>query len=357
MKKKWVVNKSGIALLITIAVIILFMTVAVELNRKTRSVVLSTAVMRDRLTLKYIASSGIHTGMAMLIRDKYQTESDSLQDSWADPKSIESVLNDIPFPDGKLTLSIHDELGKIQINALVTFPEGRHFNNIQKMVWYRFLTSVKSKADIFKEIEPISIINSIKDWLDSGDNEAVTGLGGAESAYYDNLDPPYRPRNGPLPNLGEMVLIKGVPHELFNGLGETPGISKYITVYGTTRSREGKPAYEGKININTAELPVLAALLPIDQQECAKSIYDYRAETSKLENENIFSDSSWYKNAPGCSGIKIEPELLTTRSDIFSIESTARLKKTEITTFAVVERKKEKESGKWICKILNWQTK
>ncbi len=357
MKKKRIVNKSGIALLITITVIMLFMTVAVELNRKIRSVVLSTAAMRDRLTLKHMASSGIHAGMAMLIRDKYQTESDSLQDNWADPKTIETVLNDIPFPDGKLSLNIHDELGKIQINALVKFPEGRHFNNLQKMLWYQFLTPLKSKAEIFKEIEPISIINSIKDWLDSGDNEAITGLGGAESAYYGNLDPPYRPRNGPLPHLSEMVLIKGVPHELFHGIGETSGISKYMTVYGTTPSRDNKPAYEGKININTASLPVLAALLPLDQQELAQSIYDYRTEISKLENENTLSDPTWYKNAPGCRGIKIEPKLLTTRSDIFSIESTASLNETKMTTFAVVERRKEKGSGKWICKILNWHTK
>ena len=45
------------------------------------------------------------------------------------------------------------------------------------MLWYQFLTPLKSRTEIFKEMEPISIINSIKDWLDSGDNEAITGLG------------------------------------------------------------------------------------------------------------------------------------------------------------------------------------
>jgi len=357
MKKKWITNNHGIALLVTITVIMLFMTVAVELNRKMRSTVLSTAVMRDRLMLKHMASSGIHAGMAMLISDKYQTKSDSLQDNWADQEIIDAVLNDMPFSDGKLTLKISDELGKIQINSLVKFPEGRHFNNLQKMLWFQFLTPLKSKAEIFKEMEPISIINSIKDWLDSGDNEAITGLDGAESAYYENLDPPYRPRNGPLPHLGEVVLIKGVTHEFFHNLGETSGISKYMTVYGTTRTKDNKPAYEGKININTAALPVLATLLPLDQQFLAQSIYDYRAEISKLENPDTLSDPKWYKNAPGCSGIKIEPKLLTTRSDIFRIESTASLNETKMTTSAVVERRKEKESGKWICKILNWQTK
>ncbi len=357
MKKKCIANKRGIALLITITVIMLFMTVAVELNRKMRSVVLSTAAMRDRLMLKHMASSGIHAGMAMLISDKHQTESDSLQDNWADPEAIEAVLNDMPFSGGKLTLKISDELGKIQINALVKFPEGRLFNNFQKMLWYQFLTPLKSRAEIFKEMEPISIINSIKDWLDSGDNEAITGLGGAESAYYGSFDPPYRSRNGPLPHLGELVLIKGVPHELFHGLGETSEISKYMTVYGATRSKGNKLTYEGRININTAALPILAALLPLDQQELAQSIYDYRAEISKLKNTDALADPAWYKNAPGFSGIKIEPKLLTTRSDIFSIESTASLNEMKMTTFAVVERRKEKKSGKWICKILNWQTK
>ena len=121
----------------------LFMTVAVELNRKMRSVVLSTAAMRDRLMLKHMASSGIHAGMAMLISDKHQTKSDSLQDNWADPEAIEAVLNDMPFSGGKLTLKISDELGKIQINALVKFPEGRLFNNFQKDVVVSIFDPVK----------------------------------------------------------------------------------------------------------------------------------------------------------------------------------------------------------------------
>jgi type II secretory pathway component PulK len=130
-----------------------------------------------------------------------------------------------------------------------------------------------------------------------------------------------------------------------------------MTVYGATRSKGNKLTYEGRININTAALPILAALLTLDQQELAQSIYDYRAEISKLKNTDALADPAWYKNAPGFSGIKIEPKLLTTRSDIFSIESTASLNEMKMTTFAVVERRKEKKSGKWICKILNWQTK
>ncbi len=49
------------------------------------------------------------------------------------------------------------------------------------------------------------IINSLKDWLDSGDDDAITGLSGAESDYYEGLEPPYSCKNGPMDNLGEVA--------------------------------------------------------------------------------------------------------------------------------------------------------
>jgi len=84
-------------------------------------------------------------------------------------------------------------------------------------------------------MDPSAIINSIKDWLDSGDDDAITGLSGAESAYYQDLDPPYPCRNGPFPHLGELALLKGVTAELFERYW---GYIRSLTIYYGSWPRE-----------------------------------------------------------------------------------------------------------------------
>jgi general secretion pathway protein K len=345
-------NNHGIALLITLSIITILISVSLELSRNARSAVITTSAARDRLTLLHISSSGINAAMAMLIKDKKESEIDSIQEGWADPEKIIEVLNDISFEDGKVEVSISDELSRIQANAIVRFPEGRDSNNAQMLMWDRFLSFFISQDDLFEEIEPRTIISSVKDWLDSGDDDTITGLNGAESDYYQSLDPPYSCRNGQLTYLDELTLIRGITSDLFQGQGERPGISRYITIYGITDSG----AYEGKININTADLPVLTALLPSGNEHLAQEIFDYRQERTDLEYIHDLSSLTWYKHVPGCSNITIDPELITTSSDFFRILSVATLREMEMTTTAIVQRLKDNESGKWRCKILSWQT-
>ena len=345
-------NNHGIALLITLSITTILIAVSLELRRNAGSAVMTTAAARDRLTLLHISSSGINAAMAMLIKDKKESEIDSMQEGWADPEKIIEVLIDIPFEDGKVTVSVSDELSRIQVNAIVRFPEGRESNDAQMFMWDRFLSYFISQDDLSEEIEPRTIINSVKDWLDSGDDDAITGLNGAESDYYQALDPPYSCRNGPLNHLDELTLIRGITSDLFYGHEERPGISSYMTIYGITDSG----AYEGKININTAELPVLTALLPSENEHLAQEIFDYRQEKTDLEYIHDLSSLTWYKHVSGCSDITIDPELITTSSDFFRIVSVAKLREMEMTTTAIVQRIKDNTSNKWKCKILSWQT-
>ena len=345
-------NNHGIALLITLSIITVLIAVSLELSRKARSAVMTTAAARDRLTLLHISSSGINAAMAMLVKDKKESETDSMQEGWADPEKIIEVLNDIPFEDGNITVIISDELSRIQVNALVRFPEGRDPNNAQMFMWDRFLSYFISLDDVFEEIEPRTIINSVKDWLDSGDDDAITGLNGAESDYYQAIDPPYSCKNGPLTHLDELALIKGITPDLFYDHGERSGISGYLTIYGITDSG----AYEGKININTAELPVLAALLPSGNEHLAQEIFDYRQEKTDSQYIHDLSSSMWYKNVPGCKDIEIDPELISTSSDLFRIESAATLHEMKLTVTAVVQRGKDGKTGKYRCRVLSWKT-
>jgi general secretion pathway protein K len=203
--------------------------------------------------------------------------------------------------------------------------------------------------------EPTAIINSVKDWLDSGDDDATTGLSGAELEYYQGLEPPYAPKNGPLTDLNELMLIKGISPELFYGSEEKPGISQFMTVYGVAGAAESF-SYPGRININTAELPVLMALTPLESEDLVEGLFEFRQEALNTEEDHDFSNTGWYKEIPGLSDVNINKKLITTQSDIFRIEAEAKLHDLKSKTIAVVQRVRSTESGKWSCKILSWKT-
>jgi general secretion pathway protein K len=361
-------NNRGIVVILALATMMLVVTAALELHISERSNMVSSAVMRDRATLEQMCASGIHLAMAILIKDRLESESDSLQEDWADNETIATLLQEIPFDEGTLTLKISDELSKIQINALVQFPEGRQFNNIQQELWVRFAGGLmafmdssegdqsKKVGDRLNKIDPVEIISSLKDWLDSGDDDAITGLSGAESDYYEKLDPPYACKNGPLDHLSELRLVKGITPELFAGVGDAGGLGQYVTVYGAEKSGDEKFTFPGKININTAELPVLASLLPMESAGLASLLVKYREATSGTLYTNNVTRINWYKNVPGMAGTEIDAALISLASQIFRITAVASLNNVQVMTTAVIERVKPSETKSWQCKVLNWKT-
>lgn len=354
-------NDHGVALIITLMVIALLVSVIFELNRQMRSTVTDAAISRNKTTLLNMISSGVNIAEAILIKDKNDSEIDSVQEDWANPEKIKEYISQIPFDDGTINLSISDELGKIQVNSLVSFPVGREFNPVQKDLWYRFMGMllIEQKQDEktpFKDLaEPGDIINPIKDWLDSGDNDAITGLNGAENDYYQNLKPPYSCRNGPFRHLDELVLVKGITPEIFHSVEQKfAGISQYLTVYGATKSDQ-KFTFDGKININTSDVPVVAALLPIEQIFLAPEICNYRVEKANSQYVHELKNPSWYKEVPGCSDLAINAALITNKSDIFRIECEGVLQDTKMSATVIVQREKnEEKNGKWYCRVLNW---
>ena len=350
-------NNRGMALLVTLSIIAILVVTTLELNRRIRSSVQFSATVKNRVTLNTMALSGVQAAMALLAKDKETSDIDSIQEDWANPEKLAEFMADIPFEEGSLKVVIVDELGKIQVNALVNFPEGRQFNETQREMWNHFLNLVISPLDRTEDTAPTPIINSLKDWLDSGDDDATTGLSGAESDYYQDLDPPYACKNGPLTHLGELTLIKGITPEFFEGVGGVPGIGEYMTVFGMTPAQDNRFTFKGAININTADLPVIAAMLPPENETLAQSIFEYRSAMTDDTYTNDLSSPTWYKDAPGCSELTIDANLVTTASDVFRVQAEAAFRDMKLLISAVVTRIKDKETGKWKGRLLSWEEK
>jgi general secretion pathway protein K len=350
-------NNRGIALLLVISVTTILIATALEYNRRARFTVLTTAAARDQLTLSQMGSSGIHAAMALLAKDRAESNIDSLQEDWANPDKIKELLNDISFEEGEISVTISDEMGLIQINALVKFPDSRNFNEPHRQMLERYLNFMKDATEETPEdSQPPAIINSLKDWLDSGDDDAITGLSGAESPYYQDLSPSYSSRNGPMSDIHDLLRVKGITPDIFYGNAEKPGLSQVLTVHGMQPGAGTEFKFSGKINVNTAELPVLVALMPSENPELAMAFYELRQQAVTDKEAPDFSNPNWYKNIAGLGDLNLDTKMLTTASDIFRIISEAKVNDSVLTTTAVVERQKNDKSGKWTCKILSWDT-
>lgn len=352
-------NRRGVALLITLSVMTILVATTLEFNRRARFSLISAAAARNQLTLTQMAEAGVAAAMAILAKDKADNETDTLMDDWANPEKIEEVLQDFAFEDGRVSLLISDETGKLQVNALVSFPEGREFNEAQRTLWERFLKRATDRKDRKIEIkddqEPAAIINSLKDWMDSGDDDAITGLSGAESSYYEDRTPPYPCRNGPFNDLDELLLVKGITPELLYGTGENPGIARYLTIYGMSAGEGTGFTYSGRININTAELPVLFALFPEENEDIVETLDELRKDIVSGKMKVDMSNPSWLKQLPGLAEVKLDPKLVAMTSELFRIESTAILHDAAATVTTVVQRVQAGQTGKWTCKVLSWE--
>ena len=348
-------NADGVAILVAIGVVAVLLTAGLALNQRIRGSVVEAALARDALVLSEMAASGIHAAEVMLINDRRENQTDTLQEDWADPEKVAEWIALIPFEDGTVEVAIADERGKIQVNALVKFPEGRQFIASQRSLWERLLNRLFSMFEEPPDADSNTIINSLKDWMDKADDDAITGLSGAESDYYEGLDPPYSCKNGPVDHLGEVALVQGVTPELFYGAGGVAGLSSLLTVHGVSEAKDGQFTYDGKINISTADVAVLGALLPEESDDLAGALADFRTAKSDETYTNNITGKTWYKSVPGAGGVTIDSDLIAVASDLFRISSTAKRNNRSLTVEAVVHREKDSDTGKWICKTLIWQ--
>ncbi len=115
------------------------------------------------------------------------------------------------------------------------------------------------------------VVNSILDWIDLDPDPRVQG---AETDYYASLDTPYEAKNGPIDDLSELLLIRGITQDMYWGSSSSNHVA---AAFQQRASRFGGPTVppsytfglvdvftpisSGKVNINTAPVNVLQILL------------------------------------------------------------------------------------------------
>ena len=171
----------------------------------------------ERIQARWVADSGIDMiRMHLILPDQQRYDSGGeynnsmmfqavnvLPDT--NPRNVANFTAIAPMIDqtglmAGVRYGLEDESARINLNAL-TLADSFTTNGGRTL-----LMSLPGMTE--------DVADSIMDWIDEDDE---TREYGAEYDYYQSLDPPYSPKNGPLDTVEELLLIRGVVPQLLFG--------------------------------------------------------------------------------------------------------------------------------------------
>jgi general secretion pathway protein K len=244
-----------------------------------------------------------------------------LEEVWA---LMNPQMPAIPLADtgAQVKLVIEDEMGKVNLNQ---FDIERGFDIASPLGkrWINFFMACG-----LDEQQAARLIPVLQDWIDKNDEPSTNG---AETQFYQQLDPPFQARNGVLFGLEELRLIEGIDAEIWQK------IAPHVTVFPQTN------AVGSRLNVNTASKEALMFLDPDMDEEVAQAIIDAR-------NENPFKSDSEFRQVLSGYAADLAQRIVTAgytlRSDIFKVKSSALVNNLEYTATAVLERNKGRKDIK-----------
>jgi type II secretory pathway component PulK len=243
--------------------------------------------------LEWLGRSGVELArFALATKCPEQRNIDALNQFWAggtSPCSNEVPqisLKDVPLGHGKFSVTIIDMERKWDIN-IVANPRAPQRDVLQKALSIVGVTD----AALASTVE-----DSILDWCNPN---STAGFSGAKSEYYTRLNPPYYSKGGPIDDLSELLLIKGISPEIYWGsMSSNHSVSAYqehgggafgqpITGRSGSFRNKDEPFYPvglqqmfsplgGKLNVNTASALALQLIPGIDEST-AQRIIERRA--------------------------------------------------------------------------------
>jgi general secretion pathway protein K len=242
---------------------------------------------------------------AVLLQD-LETDGQERNDNLAEPWAQEQMF---PTDYGSIGGRIEDAQGRFNVNSLIGTQAGGHAGadyTAPQEHFIRLLRSLPLKDPLPLE-EAQALTESIADWIDTDDE--VSGLGGAESQYYAQADPPGKPANRSLVSPSELMWVKGMTAEIYRAL------APLITVWPNGASATGAPA---GFNINTAPPALLYCLGaqknfdPLSESDVG-SLVKYREEHQRIGDKAEL--------AAVLPGKNLDSTLLLLSSDYFLLNS------------------------------------
>lgn len=224
-------SERGVVLLYVVWVVLLLSFFAAAVASRAHFALNLSDRFFDRLRATYAAQAAVHYAALALGRDA-TVAVDGLSETWSDNPAL---FDRHPFNGGLFSITGQGTGGTVRY-GLEDEERRINLNTAPASV----LTRLAQEVGGLTSEDAEALAAAIEDWRDEDDDERPSG---AEAYYYRTRREPYDCKNGPLENLEELLLVRGVSPALYQAM------EPYVTVYGS-----------GRLNLNTAGSVVLRAL-------------------------------------------------------------------------------------------------
>lgn len=327
-------SQRGIALILVLISVIVLAVLAAGFAWAMRVEVKLARNANCERELEWLGRSGVEVGRWVLCQQAQigAERYDGLNQVWAGgpggPATSNSPLagfrmEDIELGGGRFSVKIVDCDRKMNIN-MVTPP----------MLEQALLLTGMDAAGAQ------TVIGSLQDWMDT---DPGTHVDGAESDFYEQNTPKYEAKDGPVDDISELLLVKGITPDLLWGpsntnrmlaafqaktpegqrwlAGDLPGISVGLADLFT-------PVSGGKININTASASVLQ-MIPFMDEATAQEVLRIRAGMDGqdgTDDDTPFNNVGELMNAiPNRQTVQFMMQFCDVRSRIFEVTVDAEI--------------------------------
>jgi general secretion pathway protein K len=297
-------HRSGIALIIVMVVIV---ALGILAGGFAYTMKVETKLARNAsfdVEFEWAARSGIEHAKYVLGEDMKGPNAgyDGYNEKWAGgPGSTNDPLGDLPMTGL--------EVGRALIDVKIE-DNDRKFNiNVANDVILRqALTLVGVDA-----AEGATIVDSILDWRDPDDDPHTAGT---ETETYESFLPPYMAKNGPMDDLTELLLVRGVSPAIYWG----SGAAGHVAVLNRSHFQQSnfeEPVYivglkdlfttlsSRSLNLNTATHTTLQ-VIPFIDENVAQAIITRRAGP---DGQDGTEDDMPFRNPGELQGIPGFPQM------------------------------------------------
>jgi general secretion pathway protein K len=181
----------------------------------------------EHVQAQALVQAGIDWGRSLLSDDRRLSSVDHLGEPW------NLRLPPVPVDNGELAGQIDDQQGLFNLNNLVRNGKVSPAHLAQ----FRRLLEILALPD--------ALAGNLVDWLDADGEPQPPPQGGAESGYYQGLQPPYLAANRPLGDVAELALVRGFDEAV------RARLRPFVTALPRLTP----------VNVNTASPEVLAAVV------------------------------------------------------------------------------------------------
>lgn len=278
---------------------------------------------------------------------------DALNQMWAGGTS--PCSNDIP------QIGLSADLGRGHITVKITDMERKwDINQVanarapQTEVLQKALTEI----GVSDQDQAATIQDSIMDWCST---DSTSRFNGAKDDYYMHLVPPYYCKNGPIDDLSELLLVKGVTPGIYWGSNSTNhpvALTPQRSVTGAVfRNADKEPVYPvglydlfsplgGKLNVNTASLQALelipgmdeAAATQIIRQRAGPDGIDGTDDDAPFQNIGEINSGNVQGTPPQGQAVQGLASYIDVRSYVFQVQVDAEINGYKRTFYGIVGR-------------------